>query len=387
MGLKVQGFILIDVDGAALNNAGKSTASNLDNAVATKKIYKNGRPYAYVSGQAWSQWWRDTLQKNFKWELSPIIKDNKIAFTAADPMAYPDDDVFGYMKAAKDKIFDPETGEVQKDAKGKDKTEDVTVTRRSPLNTSIIVSINPVSIARNWSSMARQVGDSVPYVKEEYSACMKGQFSLDIAQVGTFSTYNKTGFKNLTEKLREQAMAIYGCEEIDDLFVLTARGVPYKLVQMPKKVRVQRIVDTIAALKIISGGAMQTNNMADVTPKFIILATMNSGNHPFGHIASELNAINELPGNEENETEEPSNNLKSLFVKVDLKIEAIKEVLRDYRDQFEGTVYIGKRMGFMDEHIAALKSLEDLGEGYPAVKFATVNEAIDEYCEQLKTQI
>ena len=34
--------------------------------------------------------------------------------------------------------------------------------------------------------MARQEGDSVPYGKQEYSAVMKGMFSLDLNQVGTF---------------------------------------------------------------------------------------------------------------------------------------------------------------------------------------------------------
>jgi len=37
MNLKTQGFVLLDVDVVALNNAGKNTSSNFDNAVATKK--------------------------------------------------------------------------------------------------------------------------------------------------------------------------------------------------------------------------------------------------------------------------------------------------------------------------------------------------------------
>src|SRR5690554_7707781 len=104
--LKTQGFILLDVDVVALNNAGRNTASNFDNAVATKRIRKNGRTYVYVSGQAWRSWWRDSLQKNFKWEMSPITRDAKIAFTDANPLKYPDDDVFGYMKAAKEIVLD-----------------------------------------------------------------------------------------------------------------------------------------------------------------------------------------------------------------------------------------------------------------------------------------
>ena len=88
--LKTQGFILLDVDVAALNNAGKSSSTNFDNAVATKKIFKNGKSYVYVSGQAWRYWWRDSLQKNLAWEASPITRDKKIAFTNANPIKFPD---------------------------------------------------------------------------------------------------------------------------------------------------------------------------------------------------------------------------------------------------------------------------------------------------------
>jgi len=99
--LKTQGFVLLDVDVVALNNAGKSTTSNFDNAVATKTIFKNGKSYVYVSGQAWRYWWREALQKNLGWKLSPVIRDSKIAYTNANPIEFPDDDVFGYMHQRK----------------------------------------------------------------------------------------------------------------------------------------------------------------------------------------------------------------------------------------------------------------------------------------------
>lgn len=101
--LKTQGFVLIDVDVAALNNAGRSNTTALENGVATKKIRKNGRLYTYVSGQAWRYWWRNTLQQHFGWVLSPISREAKVAFTSANPLLYEDDDVFGYMRAAKRK--------------------------------------------------------------------------------------------------------------------------------------------------------------------------------------------------------------------------------------------------------------------------------------------
>ncbi len=360
MNLKTQGFILLDVDIVALNNAGKNTNSNFDNAVATKKVYKNGKTYTYVSGQAWRYWWREALKVNHGWELSPVTRDAKIAFTDADPVTYADDDVFGYMKAAKDVVRDEEGNPVL-DKKGKEQKEDVTVTRVSPLKNSAIVSVTGVTTAENWSSMARQEGDSVPYSKEEYSAIMKGMFSLDLFQVGTFANYNKTGFKNLTNKTKEDAIA-KGASEINDPFVKTKSGEPQKLVQLNKVIREKRITDTISALKTISGGAMQTNNMADVTPKFIILATTTSGNHPFSHIVIAEGQRSE---------------------KAVLNIEGLKEILTDYKDQFKGTIFIGKRSGFMDEYSEELKALETEFE----IKVLSINQAIDQYCEQVKTQL
>lgn len=111
--LKVQGFFLIDVDVVALNNAGKNVMSHFDNGVATKSIIKNGRTYTYVSGQAFRYWWREALQKNYGWRLSPIVRENKIAYTNANPIEYPDDDIFGYMRAASEEETD-EKGKIKK---------------------------------------------------------------------------------------------------------------------------------------------------------------------------------------------------------------------------------------------------------------------------------
>jgi len=361
--IKTQGFVLIDVDVVALNNAGKNTQSNNDNAIATKTIRKNGRSYVYVSGQAWRYWWREALQKNASWDLSPITRDGKIAFTNADPLKFPDDDVFGYMRAAKDAELD-ENGEPKKDARGNIKMTNVTVTRVSPLKNSAIISAASVRPEENWSSMSRQQGDAVPYEKQEYCAIMKGMFSIDLSMIGTFSNYDRTGYKNLSLTLQEEALK-FGFEEINDPFVFDAKGNPKKMIRLPKEIRIRRASDTIKALKTISGGAMQTNNMGDVTPKFVILATTSTGNHPFTHVVGSKGQRDE---------------------EVVFNFEGLVEVLKDYKDTFEGTVFIGRRSGFMDEVEKDLKSLEIMND-IPVVKVLTVNEAIDQYCEQMKSQI
>lgn len=359
--LKTQGFLLIDVDVAALNNAGKSSTSNFDNAVATKTIRKNGQKYTYVSGQAWRHWWRDTLQKQIGWELSPITRESKIAFTEANPIKYADDDIFGYMRAAKAEKLD-KNGEIVKNKSGKPVMENVTVTRVSPLKNSAIVSVTSVSTAENWSSMARQDGDSVPYSKEEYSAVMKGMFALDLTQAGTFSNYNKTGFKNLTDVLRLEALE-NGGTEIADPFVKDAKGEPQQLIRLPKEIRSQRITDTIRALKFISGGAMQTSNMADVAPKFIILSTMTVGNHPYSHVFTE--GINQQT--------------------LKFNADGLEEVFSDFKEQFKGNIYIGVRNGFLDREDA--NSLEAVVSLFDFVHLKTVNEAIDAYCKEVENYI
>jgi CRISPR-associated protein Cst2 len=342
--IKMQGFVLLDVDVVALNNAGKNTQSNNDNAIATKSIHKNGRSYVYVSGQAWRYWWREVLQKNIGWIMSPITNDGKIAFTNADPMKYPDDDVFGYMKAPKG-------------AKE-------TVTRVSPLKNSAIISVASVRPEENFSSMTRHEGNPVPFGKQEYSAIMKGMFSIDLSMVGTFSNYDRTGFKNLSVLLQEEALK-NGAKEIDDPYVLDGKGNPKKLIRLSRDIRQKRATDTIQALKTISGGAMQTNNMGDVTPKFIILATTTTGNHPFSHVV----------GNKGQRDEE-----------VVFNFDGLVEVLKDYKDTFVGAVFIGRRSGFMDEITNDLKLLEGMKD-IPTVNVLSVNEAIDQYCEQMKSQI
>lgn len=347
--LKVQGFYLIDVDVVALNNAGKNMLSNFDNGVATKSIIKNGRNYAYVSGQAVRYWWRDALQKNCRWTLSPVVREEKIAYTNANPIEYPDDDVFGYMRAASEEITDE---------KGKKKKTNITVTRVSPLKNSVIVSVCAVRPIENWSSMARQEGDSVPYGKQEYSAIMKGMFSLDLNMLGTFSNYNKSGFQNLSEKLKSEALE-KGAIEINDDYIPNQ-----KLIQLPLAIRQQRAIDTIKALKNISGGAMQTNNMGDVTPKFIVLATTNTGNHPFSHIVKSRGERDDVAV---------------------LNIDGLKEVIEEYKDNYRGKIFIGKRNGFFDDENEVLKKLQE--EYKDLVEYGPVNAIIDAYCEQLKQQM
>jgi len=346
----IQGFILIDVDVAALNNAGKDTTTTLENAVATKKIIKAGKTYPYVSGQAWRYWWRETLKTNFKWTMSPVIREKKIAFTEANPISYGDDDLFGYMRAAKEETTDE---------KGKTKSENVTLTRVSPLKNSVFMAVSPTAIVQNWSAMTRQEGDAVPYGKDEYCAVMKGMFSIALEQVGTFSAMERTGFKNLNDTLKKLAMENQAME-IDDPFAQAKDGNPIKLFRLPREVRLQRVKDALLALEVLNGGAMQTCNLADVTPKLIVLTTLNSGNHLFSHLA------------------------KDDLGKPVFSLDALKQVVKDYSERIMGNVYIGRRMGFMDELEG---KFQEYSQKETKIFYGSINEAIRGYVQEVEQQI
>jgi len=301
MGKTINGFMLVDAPWSALNNAGMDAGERTDNAVKVKVIRKGRDVYPYVSGQAVRYWWRDTLAKKFAWNLSPIERVAKVAYTSANPIEYDDDDMFGYMRAAKEEI----------EEKGKKKKVDVTVTRISPLKNSPLLSIYPQSPTDDFGVMARQKeGNPVPYEHEFYSTIFKGIFSVDIECAGKLYEIDKTGYKNMSPKLVEKAKEKNLKHDENESFW-----------EMPVDIRRKRIKDTILALPYLSGGAKLTEHLTDVSPKFLILAVIEGGNHIFMNIANE-NGIN---------------------------FDALSQVIEDYKAIILSDIYISKREGFLDE--------------------------------------
>ena len=332
----VQGFVLLDLDNVALNNLGKDETTTHENAVAVKKLVKDGKTYPYISGQAWRYWWRETLALNHNWQLSPIIRDKKVSYTEANPIDYPDDDLFGYMRAVK----------------GADAG---TLTRLSPLKNSSLIAVAPTRPVNEWSVMARMEGDPVPYEKQVYACVMKGMFSIDLDEVGTFYTQNRSGFHNLGEELIQKAQDA-GAARIDDPIVKGKNGSPLPRYRLPKKVRYERVQHVLQALHTIAGGAKRATNFADVTPKLIVLALLQGGNHPFSHLAVADGPV------------------------ATFSIEALRDVLNDYSDRFASKIYIGRRSGFMD---SLQKPLEEFAANEERVVLSSVGEAISAFIKSV----
>lgn len=333
------GLTLIDAPYSALNNAGEDTSERTENIVKVKTLRKGRNTYPYVSGQAWRNWWRTTLEQEFdEWNNSPIEREKKIAFTAADPVTYDDDDVFGYMRA-------------QSEMQGKKKVN-LTVTRLSPLKCSPLISIAPQMPTNDFGVMARQEGDPVPYEHQFYSCVLQGIFSLDLSAVGSLSAVNKTGYMNIAESYVPKIQDAGGTQEDEKS--------PWVL---PNEIRLRRCQQTLQALPILSGGAKLTSHLTDVTPKLIILTVLDGGNHPFMNLMVEQNEVGEL------------------------SLDALHQVIDDYADRFCDAIYIGRRSGFMDELDEDLLSFVDNTDLPCEIVYDSPNVVISMLSEKLETHI
>jgi len=333
------GLTIIDAPYSALNNAGTEASQATENIVTVKKIQKGRDTYPYVSGQAWRNWWRTTLEQEFdEWKSSPLERDKKIAFTAADPVIYDDDDVFGYMRAQSD----TQDG----------KKVNLTVTRLSPLKCSPLISIAPQTPTNDFGVMARQEGDPVPYEHQFYSCVLQGIFSLNLSAVGAFSDVNRTGYKNIASNYVETIQNAGGTQ--------SGEKSPWVL---PKEIRLRRCKQTLEALPILSGGAKLTSHLTDVTPKLIILSVIDGGNHPFMNLMIEENGEGKLSFN------------------------ALREIIRDYGDRFCDSIYIGRRSGFMDELDEDLSSFADNTDLPCEIVYGSPNVVISMLSDKLVTHI
>lgn len=327
------GFVLIDAPHSALNMGQADPAAADENEIPVKAIRRDGKLIPYVSAQAWRYWWRNTLETKFGWRMSPIIRESKIAFTGADPFTYPDDDVFGYMRALKN-------------------TEGGTLTRLSPLKTSPLISVLPQQPTNDFGVMARHEGDPVPHEHQFYSTVLKGIFSLDLSSIGIFREVARTGYKNLDEKYTakpqiKDAIATAGATKEE--------GENWTL---PKPERVKRASEVIGALPYLNGGAKLALHLTDVTPKFITLAVIQGGNHLFMNITS--NEPNKL-----------------------INTAALKQVITDYKDIVLSDVFIGRLEGFQDDLRQELESLRQELDGVKALHLLSPKQAVEKFTEAL----
>jgi len=314
----ITGLMLIDAPASALNNLGSIPGARTDNTTGVKLIKTKEGAYPYVSAQAFRYWLRTTLENAaLGWQVAPVYREEKIAYTDANPMLYWDDDLFGYMRAPSKKESAKTKREADTSRTGETETVE-TVTRVAPFRVSTLVSLAPVSVVDDFGVMARQEGNPVPHEHQFYRTTLKGLFSLDLYASGTFWYSSKTGFRNLDNVRKEQA---------EKMQLLPVNGeMAYRL---PFDQRLQRLTMLFEGMARLEGGAKQTLHYTDVAPALVILAVTKGGNHIFGHV---INATSRGT---------PQINLESL-----------QEAMTVFQAEILSDVYIGWVKGYLDEERA-----------------------------------
>jgi CRISPR-associated protein Cst2 len=322
----VTGLLLIDAPASALNNLGGIPGERFENSTGVKIIKAKDGQYPYVSAQAFRYWLRTTLERTqVGWMAAPIYREEKVAYTDANPIQYWDDDLFGYMRAPSKRASAVGKREKDQSRSGETETKD-TVTRVAPFRVSTLASIAPVNPTSDFGVMARHEGDPVPHEHQFYRATLKGLFSLDLRACGTFWYRQKTGFRNLDDVRIGQAVK----EKLTHLEEERA----YRL---PLEHRLKRVQALFEGLALLDGGAKQTLHYTDVAPALTILTVTKGGNHIFGHVVGATGRG--LP---------------------EIKVPALSEALTVFKDDILSDIYIGWVRGYLDEQRAEFeKALQD----------------------------
>ncbi|MCU0328742.1 MAG: type I-B CRISPR-associated protein Cas7/Cst2/DevR [Chitinophagales bacterium] len=312
----ITGALLIDATASFLNGSGLKAQEDKNRVIPKtfkEKVNNRIEEVPYVSAQSWRRWLRDTTNEENNWNPSELksIKESekgsttKIA-TELNPIEFPEDDLFGYMKSgAKD---------------------EESIQRTSPFKTSILKGIrNMRALSVDEAFVHLKEGTPLPYSTQFYSTHLEGFFNLEYYRLGVYD--NLGSHQELSKELVEKHQDKF---EITDL-----KGKDHKryILKEAKKKRKENASGLLKGLAFLRGGAKQAAFGADVSPKVLILAGMESANPVFNNL---------FVGTGE---------------KPQLNIEVLKQIASDYKSKLATPIYIGIRTGYLqnEEDIKALE--------------------------------
>lgn len=251
-------IVLAVTAGAPNNGRGEATTGRV------KKTVIRQQPYPYISAQACRRWLRDTMT-----ELGSLPsptervgkQQNKAqkATTAADPIRYADDDLFGYLR----------TTEKSKDTN--------TTLRDSPFMVGTLLAVEPARPTEDFGVMARDIDEPVLHSHEFYTADLAAPFLIDLPRIGTFTLPTAKGSGKANYLTQEAAMQVADAIDVGAELV-TFRGQP--AVRLPLTVRRERAALLLEALAEIAGGAKKGLHYGDRTPTLLMLVAMDGGVNP-----------------------------------------------------------------------------------------------------------
>jgi CRISPR-associated protein Cst2 len=297
-------IVLAVTAGAPNNGAGSGTTAPV------KKATVRGRPYPYVSAQAFRRWLRETMVVHGS-VASPTERVGKAegkaqkATTRADPALYVDDDLFGYMKA---------TAKADNEA---------TTLRDSPFMIGTFLSVEPARPTEDFGVMSRDISTPVLHAHEFYTADLAAPFLLDLPRIGTFTLPDKSGAGKpnyLSESAADAAAAIEA-----GAVMTSFRG--QRALQLPLEQRRERVAVLLEALADLAGGAKKALHYGDRTPALIAFVPMAGGVNPLGFV---------IDGAEDGSG-------------LEVRSRALREELQAWQGEWEAPVRFGWRPGFRDQ--------------------------------------
>lgn len=314
----IAGALLIDATATFLNGAGLGVQEDKNRVIPKtykEKVNNRIEEVPYVSAQAWRRWLRDTTNEENNWNPSELkaIGDgsekgttNKIS-TELNPIEFPEDDLFGYMKAG---------------AKGEE-----SVQRTSPFKSSILKGIkNMRTINIDEAFVHLKEGTPLPYSTKFYSAHLEGFFNLEYYRLGV---YDNLGSKQeLSSEIVEKHGSVLNKSSLGGKFVR------YELKNAEEN-RKRNAAGLLKGLVYLRGGAKQAAFGADVSPKVLLLAGLESANPIFNNL---FIGTGEKP-----------------ILNVDLLL----ELSEDYKDKLASPIYVGFRKGYLQNEDEINEKLKD----------------------------
>lgn len=371
------GTLVIHADAAFLNGAGLESGEDR-NAVAPKtmRIRQGHRilQIPYVSAQAWRRWLRNTANEENGWDPSELRSvgeskkgsTNKIA-TECDPVQFPEDDLFGYMKAAKKNKSKSKKKSEKKQVATDDSDESAddliestddsdesaddsgeSIQRTSAFRSSYLRAIVGSSeISRDEAFVHLKDGTPLPYSTKFYSAHLQGIFGLDVQRLGCFENVgNKQELDSKLLKTLEDAGLIRAISS-------DKKAARYQLTDEQERWR--RAAGLMRALVRLRGGAKLAAFTTDVTPKVLIFAGLKSGNLLFNDIF-----LVEKDG-------------------LALNIPLFRQICQDYKEHFRTPVYLGLRESYLINQ-SEIRELQI--DGCNIVHGSPV-EVVEEFCRTI----
>jgi CRISPR-associated protein Cst2 len=217
---------LAKVSFASLNGGDKE----VDNINTIKKVtLENGDQLPYMSAQAVRRALRDKL-KELGWSVSPVGESSEAkgaAKTACDPEMFIDDDLFGFMDAAK-------TG---------------TLVRTSPIRVEALVALSKFQDDLDFGTnyMAKDAGGNPNIFETEiHSGLYRGTLLIELDRVGN-----------------------------------EREGQGKKTFDISNEEKAARVIALLNSFQMLWSSGRQSRFLADISPKFVAAALMRSKNPIF----------------------------------------------------------------------------------------------------------